>query len=608
MPTTKSDLDLELEHLRLDTANLNVLRKITRAQERRVMGDVFVWWQRARDVDGYLEQCYAANDIVFNRTQGEVNFRPLLRLVTQNQISNNDLETWAKVMPKVLEDVAKSPKHYAANPAEKIAHFVEQKGGKRALAGYYSSKTAINEPTADAEIEPGLFFTLDEAEFVPTLLSASQKRYATSSPIAPVTIPTAKTTADGYSILLVRQGANGTQLIGSVDNQRLVDDLMINTYRNDFEAMPVTMRSVLEIIHILNVPKAIASSADKFIEYSNLKDAWNVGKKELAVKRLIYRSATGDFLLSCQQVPAAVVVRAKPHLNLMQRDVGDTFLSNSTRKSIETRLLHQSMFNLFEPSEADQYRVTSVPGISAHSILLSTKLEIADSAHVKASTIVQRTKNLNHPPISFIPFYAMFGEPRWQVDCKPADFKPAWAATLNLNWLRHASNEFFEQWIAEYGVKAKRAINNVLELRANVSEIRLGFEYEKTLGFDNSKLLTMPSGQAKGTVNLHVRSADLTFVLRQIADLNVIGAIGIQADDHAIVLNFSTSANSYQCWIPACDLSGSRSTKHFTIYRPVPSPNPVRTEDPDDLEPEATDEELKALAQAIKRKVQRERT
>ena len=52
MPATQSDLDIELEHLRLDVGNLNVLRKMTRAQERRVMGDVFVWWQRAREVDG----------------------------------------------------------------------------------------------------------------------------------------------------------------------------------------------------------------------------------------------------------------------------------------------------------------------------------------------------------------------------------------------------------------------------------------------------------------------------------------------------------------------------------------------------------------------------
>jgi len=35
-------------------ANLNVLRKLTREQEQRVMGDVFVWWQQARQVEGYL--------------------------------------------------------------------------------------------------------------------------------------------------------------------------------------------------------------------------------------------------------------------------------------------------------------------------------------------------------------------------------------------------------------------------------------------------------------------------------------------------------------------------------------------------------------------------
>jgi hypothetical protein len=237
-----------------------------------------------------------------------------------------------------------------------------------------------------------------------------------------------------------------------------------------------------------------------------------------------------------------------------------------------------------------------------------TKLEIADSGDVKATTIVQRTENLNHPPISFIPFYEMFGEPRWQVDCKPADFTPTWAATLNLNWLRLASNDFFDQWITQYGVKAKRAINNVLNFRARASELVLGFEYEKTLGFDNSKTLTLPSGKAAGSVELNVRSADFAFVLRQIADLNVMGALDIQADEHAVLLTFSTSANSYRCWIPACDLSGGRSTKHFTIYKPAQSANLLQAEDPDDLAPEMTDKEHDALTAAVRKKVHRERT
>ena len=62
MPATKSDLDLALEHLRLDVANVNVLRKMTRAQERRVMGDVFVWWQRAREVKR-LRICQSCNKL-----------------------------------------------------------------------------------------------------------------------------------------------------------------------------------------------------------------------------------------------------------------------------------------------------------------------------------------------------------------------------------------------------------------------------------------------------------------------------------------------------------------------------------------------------------------
>jgi hypothetical protein len=48
MPATKTELDNQLEHLRLDVANLNVLRKLTREQEQRTMGEVFVGWQQAR--------------------------------------------------------------------------------------------------------------------------------------------------------------------------------------------------------------------------------------------------------------------------------------------------------------------------------------------------------------------------------------------------------------------------------------------------------------------------------------------------------------------------------------------------------------------------------
>ena len=600
MNFTATDLDFELEHLRIDVANVDVLRKMTRAQERRVMGEVFVWWQKAKQIDNYLENCYTANNITFNQTKHDVNFRPLLRLVTNNNISNNDLDTWSLAFSKILDDVNKSPKHYADEPAEKIANFVQQSGGKRALTGYYTSKKAVNEAEPDAEIEPELLFTLDESEFKHLLKTESQAHYASLLPQTKISIPTVKTTEDGYSIVLVKQDGSQSQLIGSIDHGKIIEELLINTYRNDFEAMPLTMRSVIELLHILNVPKSLATSADKFIEFSNLKDSWNEGKKELAVKRLIYRPATKDFLLSCQQVPASVVVIAKPKTYLIERNYGDTFLSISTRKSIETRLLHQATFNLFTTDDVNIFRTTPEHGFSASSILLRTKLLIEDIDKVTAVSIIQRTENLNHPPISFIPFYLMFGEPRWQVTSKPADFEPKWTAALSLNWLRGASNQFLTPWISEYGKKAKRDVNAVLNVVANDQSLNLGFEYKQGHGFDSQVTVPLFPASATGQITLNLRSSDLAFVLRQIADLNVIGSIQARADEFALFLKFETTANDYECWIPGCDLNGKRLTKHFTIYEPTTSQDPKQEFDFDDVD-STTEDEHQILLKKFKR-------
>jgi hypothetical protein len=606
MPATKTELDNQLEHLRLDVANLNVLRKLTREQEQRVMGEVFVWWQQARQVEGYLEQCYAEHNIDHHKTQGLVNFRPLLRLVTNNEITDTDLDTWSKALPKILEDVEKSPKHYANNPAEKIAHFVKQKGGKRALAGYYNSRTSVYEPEADAETQPSLLFTLDDAEFLPLLKAASRQYYAVQANTQLLSIPTAKASAEGYSIILVRQDGQQTCLVGSSANTKVIEELLISTYRNDFEALPLTMRVVLEPLHILNVPNTIGDHADKFIEVSNLKDAWNAGKKELAVKRMIYRNESKDFLISCQQVPSSVVLFAKPHDKIMSHVYGDTFLSNATRKSIEVRLLYQQTFNLFAPSSDIEFKTTQAPGISAASVSLHTKLPIDHSDGIKAEQIIVHTENLKHSPISFIPFYESLGEPRWQVTNKTDDFDATWKASVDLNLLRHSSNRFFEQWIQHYGKKATRLVNKLLQVSLLEDQIIIGFEFEKSLGFDNAVSIPLTSNSANGQAELKVRSSDFAFVLRQIADLNVITEIEIKADDCALVLNFQTTANSYECWIPACDDKANRLTKHFTIYRPTTSKGLELSEELENEHNDLTEEEKKQLTLNMLRLAKRE--
>ena len=184
---------------------------------------------------------------------------------------------------------------------------------------------------------------------------------------------------------------------------------------------------------------------------------------------------------------------------------------------------------------------------------------------------------------------------------KTTYIKPKWKANVGLDWLRFASTEFFDRWIVEYGKKSTRPVNKTLGLALASSAITIAYEFDDELGFDNTKQIPLPSKSAKGAVELMMRSADFAFVVRQIADLNVLGDIELLADSDALVLKFETTASSYECWIPACDEEGKRSSKHFNAYEVVQSDTLKMHIDPEDDVPEPTAEVMELLRANIAR-------
>jgi hypothetical protein len=192
------------------------------------------------------------------------------------------------------------------------------------------------------------------------------------------------------------------------------------------------------------------------------------------------------------------------------------------------------------------------------------------------------------------------------VTNKSDDFEATWQASLDLDWLRHASNRFFEQWIKHYGKKATRLVNKLLQVKLLEDQMVIGFEFDKTLGIDNSVSIPFFQKSATGQAELKVRSSDFAFVLRQIADLNVTSTIEIKADNYALALNFQTTASSYECWIPACDEKTNRLTKHFTIYRPTTSKGLELSEEPENEQSDLTEEEQEQLKLNMLRLAKRE--
>lgn len=593
----RKTLEAQLLQLVTDMGHFDVLQKLTNEQERLVMANVYMWWRDARQVDGYLDECYERNSITHNKTRDGLNFNPLLKLCTSGHISNNDLTTWSKALKVLHKDFEAHPRHYAHDPVGSLCHFIKQQGGKTGLAGYHVA-IGDDEELVVADVE---LYTLHETEFLPVLQQAARNHFDTKLQ-TPIALPALQTTADGYSIVIVKKQGDGYALIGTANDTKLIDTALVATYRSDFEALPLTMRVVLEPLHILNVPKSLASSTDKLIETSNLIDAWDPKRrKEKAYKRLTYVTDEQQFLLSNMQVDAGVVVKAKPKSEVITRKYGDMFLSNSTRQSVEVRLLHQGAFNFFKPSAEQKFKNVPTGFLAGCYVDLETKLEIETKDGVTATDIKQHTTNLQHPPLSFMPFHKAFGDARVQVTNKIKRIKPAWQATVDLDWLRYASTEFFDKWIVEYGKKSTRPVNKTLGLVLASSAISIAYEFDDEIGFENAKKIALPSKSAKGAVELIMRSADFAFVVRQIADLNVLGDIELLADSDVLIVKFETTASSYECWIPACDEKGERSCTHFNAYKAVQTDTFKMHIDPEDDVPEPTAEEMELLRANIAR-------
>ena len=566
---TQLDLDAQLATLQFDAANFNVLQKLTRDRERQIIAEVYVWWRSAVAIDGYLEGCYEKNGISHNQKKDRVNFRPLLKLVTDSQMQSNDLDLWSKALLKIHSEVENDAQHFSASPVESIAHYIEAKGGKTGLAGYHK-QSEIDPDQDEIELSEFKLFELSESEFLPVLQKEARAYYSSKPHQAPIALPALHITDEGYSVVVVRKEGNGIVLVGTTNDPNLIDTALVKTYRNDFEALPLTLRSILEPLYILNVPRTLASSFEKYIENSDVRDTWDSnGRKEKSYRRLIYRPATSDFLLSHMSVSVGTTVIAKPKTGLIERDKGDIFLPSSTRQSVEVRLLHQGLFNLFVPSSDDQY-ITVPPGhVASNFVSLETKVPVDDSNGVTADQIKRLTGNLKHPPLSFIPFYELFGKPRWQVAPNSDSFAPVWTAELSLNWLRNTATDFLDAWLKAYGTKAKREINRTLNIGLSDWQVRIGYEFDVATGYTLAQTLPLRDKASGSDIAVQVRSTDFAFALRQIADLNVQGPIKIQATKSAVVLCFETTASRHECWIPGCEDNGERDAKHFTPYHPV---------------------------------------
>jgi hypothetical protein len=576
--TEEYDLQTELDGLQVESGNVRQHIKISSAVEREFFAKTYVWWRKARDNKDYLAKAYSAKGIKFNATQNRINWRPLLKLVSDNKISRGDLATWSRCFDRIHDDVEKNPHHYAADPGGQISYYVESNGGKTGLAGYHDQKDDL-EYDDDEESQEiwGLAYHVDLDELDPVFLALAKEYYSKSPAIPlPPSQPAHFSDAD-FGVAILRRGTGTADYVAAPNLPQIVDVLLQESYRSDFEATPLSLRCPLEAIHIATVPPVIASNLDRFIEYVKVQTEDGTKAKTKARKRLIFRPSSGDFLLSLTHLRASLCIVSKPQANLFAGAATDLqLLPTLTQRSMEVRLLHQRMKNIFAPSKPTEYELTSHSGISRYAIRLSAKRELVDflaSHGISEEQMLSHVTNLKHTPIAFAPVPSNVTVPP-QSQPIISHFNSTWNCSISVAWLRIAVTTFFDRWIVEYGIKSVRTMNRVMSIDMDARRINVGYEFGEQWGFSNFKDLPPFVTPASGSASLIVRSSDFTFALRQIADLPVIGNLTLSASNEGMVASFATSACSHSVFIPACDDSGIRKTNWFSHYAPIQAQEP----------------------------------
>lgn len=583
MKPTTAQLDATLTEIMNDAPNIRAQIKVASRVESEFYARTYLWWRDASQQASYLEANYKAHQIKYQPRKDGVDWIPLLKLVTGHCISEGDLVYWPAALDAIDADFNRSPAHYSNDPIQKIVYFVKSKGGKTAFKGYHKKSKQKREFDSSPSPNATMLLDLPDQACAPAFLAEAIAYYSSSKAHALPNGATAWISDTGFGLLAARQGEIGLEAVELGNSLPMIDQVLVMAYRANFDVLPPTMRSVVEPLHILNVPHAVAMTFDDFVENAILQDHEGKNKQGKPQKRFIYRPETQDFLLSYGQLEASVVVVAKPKTKVIDRKVGDLFLPAYVRTVVEMRLLYQRFFNMFSPSQDAQFKMTPDDELRQCIVSLTPKKAIMDlivQGDLREETARAYVSNIRHPPLSFMPFVHDHKDV-WQVGFNEKTFQATWRGSVSVEWLRNATAVFFERWIVAYGVKSRRRINKIMSVVLTEVAVKLNYEFGTEQVWGASKVIPVVPGSAKGKARITVRCTDFAFVLRQIADLNVTDSIVIEANAEAVVITFATTGLSYRVHMPAADAFGERSAKCFQRYEPIRSA-PIRGHDDDD--------------------------
>lgn len=545
------------------TAWSNVRR--TNAAFYEHIAQVYFWWRDANAINGYLETKYATLGRRFKKVKYGTNYSPLLWLVWgSNNCSDSEADRHSRVLNKLHVEYLRRPTYYARDGVARMATFIAQNNGINGLVGY--GKRTDDEGAN--ELPNNSVTSVPESHKKAAAYALAKAFYKSTTGTTVELSNTLPITDDEYGVILVKKSANGYTLLGATNDDDIVQAILVNNYKHEFSALPNSTRCLIETIRSQVLPKTVMKFQHDLIDKSTQKHTDK--KNKLAVKRLLYRADTQDFLLSPVRNKSGVVTTAKPLAPVMICDA-DAILSTRARRLLEIKAVSEFEFNSYVSDCSDSVR--------------------ANAKHDGASHIA-RLENIADPNDFFYLDFWQYDEQQQvisQVSFDPAELTEVkWQHALTLDFFKQLTLDIVDKWFSSHAAYIKRAEGKLclLEFGKDALTINLVLKNEQ---FELRKQVAFHNPTEKNTTNrAYFKTKDILPVLRSLADYEITNQIDLIAYSSALVIKFTTAAAHYMISIPTTNKNGIRNVEGFKSYEPSLSVR-FETDDVFDYQQEAAE-------------------
>ena len=355
-------------------------------------------------------------------------------------------------------------------------------------------------------------------------------------------------TRKGYALALVRRKANSKYQILSVTNDDdLVKDAIIATYKRKSDATPYVLRLLGEVIETQSLPLKLERHRASFNGVSDVLAA--NGDKLKQVKRLILRPKSKDILLSECRNDCSVVTVATPH-EFPVTCTEDLFLRIPNQRFIENEIIQKRDLSFFTT--------------------LSKKIEAVKDPDLKASHVLT-TKNSVTELIRNLYFYRMStvaeGSKRQAIVNKHGTTAPTWQATVNKGWIDDLFSTCVSIWLRDYGPNINQ--NDHKQVQLVLGKKTFLVRYYGTNGKYTADYADIPNPSIavkSKPCAIHVLSKDIFPVLNALAHQDIVGNVRLMANADLLAIQYATATAKYSIAVPACTIKGKRIKTAFTGY------------------------------------------